>query len=241
MPHCDWSVDDADRPTPGQGHSRRRGNQWRLRPRNPLERPRRLVPGLWLWLAALLRFRRLLARRDWGRKDSWLHRAGELCPAIRLHHAIDLLDTLAHVAVVLDSRLRVPAPGDVATRSVVAKLGAHRFDGFVWPVAQRKYFVCVVGKLSRDTFSYAPAMANLTARLEVAASRCDLDGDIVGSDHDPDQRGMDIVPRKLAAAGDPDAGGDWVTGRLRRSQPSAKSVPAGCGSGHRIRSRALRD
>ncbi len=200
-----------------------------------------LVPGVWLWLATLLRFCRLLARRHWGCKDSWVHRAGKLCPAIRLHHAVDFLDTLAHVVVVLDSRLRVPSPGGVAARSVVAKPGPHHCDDIVWLVAQRKYFVCVVGKLSRNTFSYAPAMASLAAGLEVAGSRCGLDANLVGSDHDPHQRGMDIVSRKLTTAGDSDADGDWGTGRLRRSQPSAKPVHAGCWLGHRIRSRALRN
>src|ERR1035441_6276661 len=137
FPYTTLFRSDANGPTAWQGHPRRRGNQRRLRPSDWLEWAGRLVFGIWLRVAALLRFRRLLPRRHWGRQGSWLHRARKLCPAIRIHYSLDLLDTLAHVALVLDSRLRVSSIGGVATGSVVAKPGAGHLDDLVWFVAQR--------------------------------------------------------------------------------------------------------
>jgi hypothetical protein len=77
---------------------------------------------------------------------------------------------------------------------VVAEPGADHLDGHICVMAQRKYFVYFMGKLSRNTFSFAPAMASLAAQVEMGAARRDLDADIVGGDHNSYQRGMDVVP-----------------------------------------------
>ncbi len=53
--------------------------------------------------------------------------------AIRVHYAFDILDTLAHVALVLDSRLRVPSPGGCCD----GKCG-----GEIWPSSFR--WLCLV-------------------------------------------------------------------------------------------------
>jgi hypothetical protein len=98
---------------------------------------------------------------------------------------------------------------------VVAKPSTGHLDGHIWIVAQRKYLVYVMGKLSRDTFSSASAMASLAAQIEMGAARRDLDANIVAGDHNAHQRGVDLVPGQFTAASDSDAGGGCVTSKLR--------------------------
>ena len=135
----------------GAGNSFRRRNQPWIRSSHAMEWARRLVSGGRLWVAAFLRLRRLLAYCDWCCESDGLYFAGELCSSISLHDAIHLLDALAHVAVVLDSRLSFfPARGN-ATRDVVAKSCASAFHDCLWIVAQGDHLVLIVGLLSRSS------------------------------------------------------------------------------------------
>ena len=61
--------------------------------------------------------------------------AGKLCPSVSVHDAVDFLDALAYVAIVLDSRLCFSSAGHVAARHVVAKPHISYFHGPVWIVA----------------------------------------------------------------------------------------------------------
>ena len=68
-------------------------------------------------------------------KDSGFYGAGELRPAFYLVEPFRLLDPLAHVAFVLDPRLRVRAAGHVARRRMVGAAGPADFHGAVRGVA----------------------------------------------------------------------------------------------------------
>src|SRR5208283_707932 len=137
QPHRHGRVDDAVGPNAGTGNSgrrRRRDQRW-FRSPHALEWRGRLVSGFWIWIAAFLRFRWLLAHRHRRRQNAGLYPAGELCPSLPIRNAVDLLDALAHVALVLDSRLCFSPVGRFAPRDVVAKFRAHRFDGRIRTVA----------------------------------------------------------------------------------------------------------
>src|SRR5271157_2073194 len=68
-------------------------------------------------------------------QNAGLYPARELRTSIPIHNTIHLLDPLAHVTVVLDSRLCLSPVGGLAPRDVVAKFRTDRFDGPVRTVA----------------------------------------------------------------------------------------------------------
>src|SRR5271157_4419346 len=137
LPHRHRRLDDAVGPTAGAGDSgrrRRRDQRW-FRSPHPLEWRGRLVSGVWIRIAAFLRFRWLFAHCHRRRQNAGLYPARELCASVPVHNAVDLLDALAHVTLVLDSRLCFSPLGGFAPRDVVAKLRADSFDDPVRTVA----------------------------------------------------------------------------------------------------------
>ena len=95
--------------------------------------------------------------------------------AISIHHSVDLLDALAHVAVVLDSRLRLPSAGRSAPRSVVAQSRARHLDDPVRTVAQSKRALRVVGLLSRRAAGPASSGAASAAQVRLGTA-CQFSG-----------------------------------------------------------------
>ena len=63
------------------------------------------------------------------------HSARKFCPSLRLYQPLSILDTLAHVALVLDSRLSVLPTHATAKGNVVAKPVPGHCDDAVRPVA----------------------------------------------------------------------------------------------------------
>src|ERR1051326_7592386 len=120
--------------------------------RHPVERSRCLGPRLRIWAATVPRFCGIFAHCHRRREGFGLYRAGKLCSSISLHQSLGFLDTMAHVAVVLDSRLCISSARDFAARNVVAQPGAGDLHGGVWAVAPRQRAISSVGGLSRRAF-----------------------------------------------------------------------------------------
>src|SRR5208283_2279898 len=108
-PHCDGRTDDAVGPVARTRHPEQSRDQRWIRSSHSLELSGCPLPGVWIRIAAFLRFCRVLAYRNRRRQDSRLHRAGEFRAALCVCDSVDLLDALAHVIVLLDSRLRFPS------------------------------------------------------------------------------------------------------------------------------------
>src|SRR5208337_5117014 len=125
--------------------------------------------GVWLRITAFPGFRRLLAHRNRRCQSAGIHVARELRASISIHQSIDLLDALAHVAIVLDSRLRFPPAGSDAPRDVVAKSRFSGFDDPVRIVAQSKLALRALGLLSRR----APCLASPGAAVATLRRRED--------------------------------------------------------------------
>src|SRR5215471_1799052 len=130
-----------------------------------MERRRRLVPGIRIRTPIVLRLRRILAHRHRCSTSPGVHSSGELLAAIRLDQSVCLLDALAHVAFVLDSRLcLLPCYAD-ATRPLVAQPLLADFDGAVWPVAQGDTTFPGLGLLSRSAPGRTPPARSPAAQI----------------------------------------------------------------------------
>src|SRR5208283_426853 len=185
--------------------------------------------------ATLPRLRRLFAHRHRSREDAGLHLAGEFRSSLRVHDALDLLDALAHVAVVLDPRLRVHSPGNVTARDLVAKSGARHFDGAVRRVAQSQPAIRALGLLSRDASRPAPPGTATATKVWLGAASCALDAAFVARNHGSHQYGLAVLPGQLPAASRSDAYCAVVACDLSHTLSSSNAVSAGRGSGARIR------
>src|SRR5271165_2288433 len=235
FPNCYRGADDAVGPTAGARHSQRRRNQWRIRSRHAVERAGRLVPGVRIRTAAFPGLRRLLAYRHRRREDAGLHSAGKLRSSLRVHNALDFLDALAHVAIVLDPRLCFPSAGDVTARDVVAKSGARDFDGALRRVAQSQPAVRAVGLLSRRAARPAPPSTAIAAKVSLGAANCALDAAFVDRNYGPNQYGLAVLPGQFPAASRPDAYCGAVACYLSHTLSSSDAVSAGADPRTRIR------
>src|SRR5208337_1418440 len=144
-------------------------NQLRLRPSRAVERYRCLVPGIRLRTAALFRFRRILAYRHRRGPGAWVHSTGELRASLSIHYSVNLLDALAHVAILLDSRLRFPPAGSSPPRDVVEKSCFSGFDDPVRIVAQSKRALRALGLLSRGAARLASSGTTGAAQVRLDA------------------------------------------------------------------------
>src|ERR1051326_4888952 len=122
-------------------------------------------PRLRIWTATVPRFCGILAPCHRRREGFGLYRAGKLRSSISLHQSLGFLDAMAHVAVVLDSRLCISSARDVAARNVVAQLGSGDLHGGVWTVASCQRAISSVGPLSRRAAGAAPAGATGSAAV----------------------------------------------------------------------------
>src|ERR1700686_3450137 len=142
-----------------------------------------LVPGAGIRAATFPGFRRLLTHRDRRRASPGLHHAGKLRASVSIDQSFDLLDALAHVAVVLDSRLRFPPAGHIAPRGVVAKFRARDLDGVVRTLASSQRAVSGVGLLSRRAPCASSSSAAGPAQIRLGTCRDVLDSVLVDCDH----------------------------------------------------------
>ena len=111
-----------------------------------------------------------------------------------------LLDPLAHVAVVLDSRLRF-LPLAVLRREVVAEPGAGRLDGGVRPVAQSDVLFVLWGCYHGVLLVFHRQVQQVQRRFDWEPAAYLWEPALVGHDHGPGQPGMDSFrPETLAQA-----------------------------------------
>src|SRR5690242_20159163 len=100
-----------------------------------MERRRRLVPGIRIRTPIVLRLRRIFTHRHRRGADLGFHSSRELFPTVCVDDTVRVLDALAYVTLVLDSRLRLFSADADAPRPLVAKPLLADFDGAVWLVA----------------------------------------------------------------------------------------------------------
>src|ERR1039457_6231966 len=97
---------------------------------------------------------------------------------------------MAHVAFVLDSRLRVPAAGRFTTRNLVAQPGAGVLDGAVWGVAQGIAVVRLLGRLPRGFTGAPPFVAVAPTKAELGTRPGSLDSVLLVRHDEPNQLRM---------------------------------------------------
>src|SRR6201987_3926778 len=156
-----------------------------------------LVPRFRIWTSTVLRFCRLLPFRDRRSAGSRTHRSRKLRSTVPIDHAIDLLDSLAHVALILDPRLCVPPLGNASPRSLVEKHCPRHLDGPVRCVAQGDHPLSALGHVSRASArraspdSTGPAQIRLGARSDVVAAL------FLAANHRLCEPRLDLFPREL--------------------------------------------
>src|SRR5215467_5216084 len=116
-----------------------------------------MVPRLWIRSAVVLRFCRLLAYRDRSCAVTRIHNPRKFQPAIRICDSVGLLDALAHVPFVLDSRLRFLSTDANAPVAVVASRLPGSLYGAFRPLAQSDAALPDLGLLPRSAFSRTSA------------------------------------------------------------------------------------
>src|SRR5579871_2316946 len=202
--------------------------------------PRRLVPCVWLWPANLLRLRRLLAHCNWGSAHARFHPAGEFRSPLCLHHTLHVLDALAHVPFLLDSRLCLPADGNVAPRRMVAQALPPAFDGALRHLAQGNHTFPALRFLSRSVAHPPSPSATGRAKIRLAEVVEAVDCALLGDDHGASQPGMDFFSRRLTAPGWANVLSAAVAPRLHAARSSKQLISSGRSRGCRLRGRPNR-
>src|SRR5262245_28496573 len=113
-----------------------------------MERAGRLGPSVRLWLPAVFRFRRVLKYGDRRSAHSRSSTSGEFRQAVFVAKPFGLLDPLAHVPFILDSRLRLFTSCDNSTGIVVAVFRAVYIHGRFWILARCEDHIHHLGALS---------------------------------------------------------------------------------------------
>src|SRR5215470_3222770 len=179
-----------------------------------MERRGCLVPGIRVRSPTVLRLRGILPHCHRRGTDVGVHSSREFPASVWFDDAVRVLDALAHVTLVLDSRLCLLPADAAAPRPLVAKSLLADFDGAVWVVAQGNTAFPDLGLLSRRAARPAPPDRCPTAQIRLDSSSGPVESRLVDHHDGPGQSRVDILPFQFAATSTPNARSDSLPRNL---------------------------